>query len=156
MPSGGARNRSGPTVDPNSGRSDRRGLKFVTLPAEGHRGEAPAFPLPDESAREAEVWAELWTSPQAAQWAKESWRHRSVAMYARWSVKMEDLDAPSSLGAVVHRLADTIGLTPAGLKENGWQIAADEVAAARSSKAEKPAAKPAAKPARRLRAVDGA
>jgi hypothetical protein len=34
------------------------------------------------------------------------------------------------------RLADQIGLTPAGLKENGWRISTDEVAAKR---AEEPA-----------------
>ena len=150
MASGGARNRSGPSVDPSSGRSDRRGLSFVNLPAEGFKGECPAFPLPDESARELDVWTEAWTSPQAAQWSKESaTRHRQVALWVRWSVKMEAPDAAASVGAVVHRLADTIGLTPAGLRENGWQIVADELAKAR-------AAKPKAAPQkRRLRAVPG-
>ena len=34
-------------------------------------------------------------------------------MYARWSVRMEAEDASASLGAVVIRFADQIGLTPA-------------------------------------------
>jgi hypothetical protein len=39
---------------------------------------------------------------------------------------MEANDAPAALGGVVVRLADQIGLTPAGLKENGWKIAPAE------------------------------
>jgi hypothetical protein len=62
---------------------------------------------------------------------------------------MEHPDAAASIGAVVHRLADTIGLTPAGLRENGWQIVADELASKRASK---PVAEPKK---RRLRAVPG-
>jgi len=36
---------------------------------------------------------------------------------------MEAEDASAALGNVVVRFADQIGLTPAGLKENGWKIA---------------------------------
>src|SRR5690606_36045464 len=45
MPRGGARNRSGPAANPNSGRSDRRGYKLTALPAEGYDGPVPDFPL---------------------------------------------------------------------------------------------------------------
>ena len=44
-------------------------------------------------------------------------------MWCRWSVRMEADDASAALGNVVVRFADQIGLTPAGLKENGWKIA---------------------------------
>jgi hypothetical protein len=123
MPRGGARNRSGPPPDENSGRSDRRDFKLTALPPEGFDGEVPGFPLPDMTDREAEVWEQSWTTPQACAWSLEPWRHRTVAMWVRWSVRMEADDASAALGNVVVRFADQIGLTPAGLKENGWKIA---------------------------------
>lgn len=132
MARGGARNRSGPQPDPSSGRSDRRSLSFTTLPAEGYKGRAPKFPLPDHTKREAEVWRAAWRTPQAAAWAKEPWRHRTVALWVRWSVRMEEPDASAALGNVVVRFADQIGMTPAGLKENGWTISSDEVSQKRS------------------------
>lgn len=187
MSKGGARIRSGPQPDPKSGRSEQRGYTLTALPAEGYTGPIPKFPLPapvlelslprgpvsgelldilkgerDEAqqritAREAEVWAELWRTPQACAWSlpSEAWRLRHIAMYCRVSVRCEAGDVPASFYAQVHRFADQIGLTSAGLAMMGWKVAEDEVAAKaqqRSSKA--PAEKPAA-PTRRLRAVNG-
>jgi len=123
MTRGGSRNRSGPQKDPNSLTSAAQGVVFHALPAGGFQGDAPVFPLPDQTGREAEVWAELWRTPQAAAWSVESWRWRVVAMYVRWSVRMEDVEANAALVSQVIRLGDQIGLTPAGLRENGWKIA---------------------------------
>lgn len=148
MTQGGARNRSGPAPDPSSGRSDRRGLTFDQLPAEGYAGEVPDFPLPKPLKRELAVWAEAWTTPQAAAWAREPWRQRTVAQWVRWSVRAEDREAPASLIVAVVRLADQIGMTPAGLRENGWQITRDEVE-------QKRGAAESQRPKRRLRAVAG-
>lgn len=134
MARGGARNRSGPQPDESSGRSEQRGVVFTALPAEGYDGEPPEFPLPLASGRELEVWAEAWSMPQAAAWSVQSWRWRAVAMWVRWSVRMEAEDASAALGNVVIRYADQIGLTPAGLKENGWKIAEDDLAAKRQEK----------------------
>lgn len=150
---GGARNRSGPAPDPTSGRSDRRGLTLTDLPAQGYDGEAPPFPLPDELARERSVWGQAWTWPQAAAWAREPWRWETIAMWVRWKVRCEDHEAGAAALGQVHRLADQIGLTPAGLVENGWRIPADQVATARDRKTETKA--PAEPPKRRLRAVPG-
>jgi len=121
---GGARNRSGPQKDPNSLTSTINGVSFTTLPAVGFDGASPAFPLPEMSVREAEVWESLWRTPQAAAWVLEPWRWRIVAMYVRWSVRMEDMEANAALVGQVIRLGDQIGLTPAGLRENGWKIGA--------------------------------
>lgn len=156
MPRGGARNRSGPPPDPNSGRSDRRGLRLDALPAEGYDGDPPPFPLPkikvfdfyfedkqrvkefDADAtearydREVELWALTWRTPQAAAWVREPWRWQTVAMYVRTMVVCESGEATAADKNSVHRFADQIGLTPAGLKENGWKIATDEVAAKRA------------------------
>jgi len=156
MPRGGARNRSGPPPDPKSGRSDRRGFRLDALPAEGFDGEAPAFPLPkiavydiwfedkqrvkefDAEAtaarydRELELWAQAWQTPQAAAWTREPWRWSIVAMWVRTMAICESGEATAADKNSVHRFADQIGMTPAGLKENGWKIATDELDAKRS------------------------
>lgn len=133
MPSGGARNRSGPAPDPNSGRSDRRGLRLDALPSEGHNGEAPEFPLPDCTYNERSLWLWAWKTPQAEAWSREPWRWPAVALWVRTFVRCASEDAKAADINSLHRLADQIGMTPAGLKENGWKIAADEVAVKRSS-----------------------
>lgn len=137
MPSGGHA-RSGPPADPNSARSDRRGLSFIRLPAEGYGGEAPEWPLHGQSAREAQLWAWAWTTPQACAWALEPWRWHSVAMWVRVAVICEGPMAQAADKNGLHRFADQIGLTPAGLKENGWQIARDETADRRDEADEAP------------------
>ncbi|MFE3452394.1 hypothetical protein ACFXJ8_26070 [Nonomuraea sp. NPDC059194] len=109
-------------------------MVFTALPAEGYDGAPPEFPLPLPSDRELEVWAEAWSTPQAAAWSVQSWRWRAVAMWVRWSVRMEAQDASAALGNVVIRYADQIGLTPAGLKENGWKVAEDDLASKRRDK----------------------
>ena len=149
MPRGGARNRSGPPVDPNSGRSDARGVVLTALPNEGYAGEPPDFPLPGPSDRETELWSRVWGTPQACAWSIQPWRWYVVGQWVRWSVRAEDVEASAAVVAAVIRFADQIGLTPAGLKENGWAIAADEVAAKAHARPE-PAAKPVP---RRLRAT---
>lgn len=128
MPRGGARNRSGPQPDENSGRSDRRGLTLTALPAQGYEGEPPRFPLPRPKVRERDLWAWAWSTPQAAAWAKEPWRWYSVAMWVRTSVVCEGAKAKAADKNSLHRFADQIGMTPAGLRENGWKIATDELA----------------------------
>jgi hypothetical protein len=135
MPRGGARNRSGPAPDPKSGRSDRRGFRLDALPAEGYDGEPPVFPLPNETSREVMLWEWAWRTPQAAAWAREPWRWPAVAMWVRTHVVCESLEATAADKNSLHRFADQIGMTPAGLKENGWKIAVDEVAAKRSTPA---------------------
>ena len=180
MARGGARNRSGPQADPSSGRSERRGFKLTALPAEGFTGEVPEFPLParrvyytyrddgavvrelDESAtaavgeRELELWAWAWGTPQACAWSmpSESWRLMTVAMWVRTYVLCESSDATAADKGSLHRFADQVGLTPAGLRENGWAIKADEPVAEESpSQASAPDA--GAPPVRRMRVVAG-
>jgi hypothetical protein len=158
MPSGGARNRSGPQPDPNSLKSAKRGLQLSALPAEGYHGEPPAFPLPRVPVydiwfegkirhkelnleatearieRERALWAWAWGTPQAAVWAKEPWRWQTVALWVRTMAVCESGDATAADKNSLHRFADQIGLTPAGLRENGWKIAADQVAAKREER----------------------
>lgn len=152
MPSGGARNRSGPPPDPSSGRSDRRGLTLTALPAQGYRDEAPEFPLPGATDRELEVWTLLWRTPQACAWARQSWRWLNLADLVRLQVRGEARDASVAIATAVRQLRADFGLTPAGLIENGWAIAPDETAAKRAEKA--PARKASSRD--RMKVVPGA
>ena len=155
MARGGARNRSGPAPDPNSGRSERRGYKLTALPSEGYRGVVPDFPLPDMTDREADVWESLWRTPQACAWSMQSWRWLNVADLVRLQVRGEAHDAPVNIATVVRQLRADLGLTPAGLKENGWAIAVDEVAARADAKADEAAAAPRKSSRDRLSVVNG-
>jgi len=162
MTRGGARNRSGPAPDPNSGRSDRRGLSLSALPNEGYRGEAPEWPLSAMTAEdvdtsaELDIWRAAWTTPQAAAWAIESWRWPIVAEYCRLKAVVESNPAASAaLVAQLHRYRDQIGLTPAGLKENGWAIAQSEILPADDSDTERPESKSTGRARDRLRSVSG-
>jgi hypothetical protein len=93
----------------------------------------PDFPLPDVNDRELEVWAILWATPQACAWSMESWRWLNIADLVRLQVRGEAHDAPVNIATVTRQLRADLGLTPAGLKENGWAIAVDEVAAKRDA-----------------------
>ena len=156
MPRGGARNRSGPKPDPTSGRSERRGYSLTALPAEGYDGDAPEWPLPSPSGRELEVWESAWRTPQACAWSmpSERWRVRTVAMWVRLTVRCEDPEAGAALLSQLHRFADQVGMTTAGLAEMGWKVATDEVAARAATKAAP--AEPSVRPQRRLRAAGDA
>lgn len=152
MPKGGARNRSGPQPDPTSGRSDRRGISLQALPASGRKGAAPKWPLPIRlvyedlfedgkkagrivnetetsrvADREVELWRWAWRQPQAVAWSQqsESWRIPIVAMWVRTFVICESGEATAADKGSIHRFADQIGMTPAGLAESGWKIVAD-------------------------------
>lgn len=153
MASGGARNRSGPQPDENSLRSARTGHVLTALPSDGYAGPVPEFPLPpvlvhweyfdedkrkvrevDDAAtearrgRELQLWDWAWRTPQAHAWSSQPWRWHAVAMWVRTSALCESSEATAADKNSLHRFADQIGMTPAGLKENGWKIAAGEVA----------------------------
>lgn len=131
MASGGARLRSGPPPDPNSARSERLGRMNgqLVLPVHGYHGTPPEFPLEEtiNYRREVQLWQELWTTPQAAAWATMPYMHRTVAMYVRYVVRAEDLDAPANVMTTALRMADTIGLTVSGLAALGWVIDNDDI-----------------------------
>lgn len=153
MTKGGARNKSGPARDPKSRTSERRGYSLTALPNEGYDGPVPEFPLMafsvmrwetedkrrfqvvDQDAtaefreRELELWERAWTYPQACAWSMEPWRWNTVAMWVRTAVVCESSEATAADKGAIHRFADQIGMTPAGLKENGWAIAANQIAA---------------------------
>lgn len=178
MASGGARNRSGPQADLSSARSDARGIRLDSLPSEGRQAKPPiSWPLSDpqvyiegiengrpvkqldvvasEERRDAELalWDEVWTYPQAVAWEQERWRWNIVAMWVRTFLTASGPEAKAADKTALHRFGDQIGLTPAGLRENGWAVARDEVAPRRAEKETESDSPPTGKRERRLRAV---
>ena len=158
MASGGARNRSGPQPQESSLTSAKRGLSFRTLDAAGYSGKVPEFPLPPSSSgaliadREVQLWETLWSYPQAIVWAEEPWRQETVAEFCRLKAIVELApDANAALVAQTHRYKDQIGLSPAGLKENGWRIGAP--APAENQSVSKPVRRSSSKA--RLKVVSG-
>ena len=177
MPRGGHA-RSGPPIDPNSGRSERRGIKFTALPAFGYDGPVPDWPLPlrecfmlvdklpihdvrrteQVADREAALWAWAWSTPQAWAWSQpsESWRLHTIAMWVRTYVLCESSEATAADKGSLHRFADQIGMSPAGLKENGWVIAKDELGEKRAESSEEANPEPASGSARsRVKVIAG-
>ena len=135
---------SGRRPDADSARSQERGYRLDALPPGGFDGAPPVWPLPLatsyfvpevdtygenpfvlQEAREAQVWADLWRTPQAAAWAQpsEQWRIPTIALYVRIFVQCERPDTKPALVTQLNRLADQIGLTPNGLANLGWKIA---------------------------------
>jgi hypothetical protein len=108
-----------------------------------------------EERKQAEIalWDEVWTYPQAVAWERERWRWNIVAMWVRTFLTASGPEAKAADKTALHRFGDQLGLTPAGLRDNGWAIVRDEVAEKRDDRdsADKPA--PKAAPQRRLRAV---
>jgi len=179
MTQGGARNRSGPAYDPMSLRSGERGLARVALPAAGYAGDVPAFPLmafvvyrwetedkrrfqvrDDEATdafreRETELWAQAWSYPQATAWSREPWRWNAVAMWVRTQVVCESSEATAADKGAIHRFADQIGMTPAGLKENGWEISVEAETDEGEAGQPDPVAEPAASARDRMTVITG-
>lgn len=155
MARGGARTRSGPAPDPNSGRSDARGIQLTALPSAGYKGRPPGLNqyLIKPTARHRKIWTQLWSTPQAAAWSLEPWRWPIVADLVKYVERTDHPDCPASYATSVRQLRDDLGLSAAGLKANGWAIATDEVKAKRQ---ERTTSEPAPKPQRRLRSVPGA
>lgn len=121
MPSGGSRSRSGPPPDPNALRRDRDEGDWKILPIGGREGEPPPFPLPGQTQRERDIWRELWSMPQAIMWEKHK-HHREVALYTRRLREAEKPNATAAICNLAHRMADSLGLTEAGLARNKWMI----------------------------------
>lgn len=100
------------------------------------------------AALEAELWRDLWGTPQAVAWERLGWT-REVAQYVRWKVKAElgDLDASKE----ARQLGDRLGLTPLAMLRLRWEVAPDEVAEQRQERTTAARKKTARQ---RLRVVD--
>lgn len=139
MTSGGHA-RSGPAPDPRSGASDRKGLKFSALPAEGYSGDVPEFPTPVVFGSELKWWKWAWTTPQAALWATPqwSWVIPAVADWCRLKAQSESVDAPVAVWSAIARREADILLTNDSLLRAGYRVAANELGERREGGGEKP------------------
>ena len=123
MTSGGARNRSGPAPDPRALRRDRQDdAGWVTLPADGYKGNVPDFPLNDALTVEVELWDKLWRKPQAAMWAELGLEYE-VAAYVRAFLESTMAEASAGLKTAVLRMSAEIGLSLPGMHGLRWKIA---------------------------------
>ena len=149
----------------------------LALPASGRKGRSPAFPLPKMTRytielgengkptrvvsevlsaafrkRELQVWGELWKTPQAVAWERDPWRWPTIAKYARIMTSTEaEPDASAALLSRERELRNECGLSPDGLKQNGWAIAPDQLAEKRAAKKTPAPAETKTAPVRRLR-----
>lgn len=136
MPKGGARAVSGPPPDPNSRRQQTKAQAsgWIDLPSEGRAGDPPPWPLLVAALPyEEQVWAELWSLPQAVAWEATHTPPRVVATYLRFSVLAEAGDLKAATEA--RQAEDRLGLNPAAMLRNRWRIKADDLAERRVEKA---------------------
>lgn len=136
--SGGARARSGPPPNPHALRRDRSDdAEWLTLPAEGRKGETPPWPLTPESQREADLWHTFWLKPQATIW-EERGLEFEVALFVRRFAEAEQRDASATLSTLVRQMMDSLGLSTQGLLRNRWRIGDSEAPAAPAKGGRKP------------------
>lgn len=138
MPKGGARTRSGPAPDPFAPRSRTSADEWTKLPRSGRPGDAPAWPLPRPTQREKALWAKLWARPQAIEWERQG-QELEVALYVRRMVEAEQRGSAVNLSTLVRQMADSLGLTTPGLRNNRWLIVDD------APVEEQPAARPSSR-----------
>lgn len=140
----------GPPPKPDNQRRRRNATVAMTrLPSEGRTGETPEWPLASSAAYDPDLWAELWSTPQAVAW--ERLGAGTVRVVARYVVLLAEADVGEPKAAMeVRQLEDRLGLSPLAMLRLRWEVAADEVAEQRSAR------EADAKPTRRLRVVDGA
>lgn len=126
MARGGARANSGPAHDPKSARSETRGLTTMSvLPAAGYTGRIPGLNqyLPRPTARHRVLWEKFWRYPHACVWIKEPWRYALVAELVRLMVITEQDDCPVGVWSAVRQHREDLGLSTAGRRQEGWEIA---------------------------------
>lgn len=141
MPRGGARGRSGPAPDPNALRRDRKSDQagWTVLPSEGRTTDTPSWPAPTQTDREAELWTEMWATPQALIWERDGLRHY-VAMFVRLLAEAEVEKASAENRKTVRMMYADLYLTSDSMARARIRIAEDEVAAKAATK--KPVAPP--------------
>lgn len=118
-PAGQARHRNKPMAN------------TVKLPAEGRKGRTPKYPYGPLDKKWSAVWRDLWRTPSAVMWERNSWT-RTVARYLRvLQAAEEGLDAGKPSAAIlaeVRQMEDRLGLTPVAMLRLRWEIGTDELA----------------------------
>ena len=153
MPKGGARANSGPAPDPTALRRDRPSdaAGWTTLSADGRQGDAPEFPLCDQTLREVVLWAAEWVRPQAIEWERNG-QQVEVAMYVRSLADAEKPDAAVAARTLVKQLQESLGISLPGLHRLRWKIGDTEPSSTKPSQRRGAPAKSASE---RLRVIQG-
>jgi hypothetical protein len=100
---------------------------MTRLPSEGRKGEAPEWPLSSSAAYDPDLWAELWSTPQAVAW--ERLGAGTIRVVARYVVLLAEADVGEPKAAMeVRQIEDRLGLSPLAMLRLRWEIAPDEVA----------------------------
>lgn len=128
MPAGGARSRSGPAPDPNSGRSDAAG--WTLIPSEGRGKAAPEWPLTEATGRELVMWERFWAKPQAVIWERDG-QLEYVAIFVRQLIEAEGEKASAENRKTVRMMFADLYLTSDSMARARIKIVRDEVLAKR-------------------------
>lgn len=128
---GGARSRSGPPHDPNSGRSEKR--PWTDLPASGREGEPPEWPLTEPTARERVLWQRWWRKPEALIWEKDG-STDYVALTVRMFAEAEVERASAENRKTVRMMMADLYLTRDAKDRAGFRVVDDEVEVKRTEK----------------------
>lgn len=124
---------SGPAPKPASERRRRNAplANTVKLPSGGRVGDPPRWPL---AGRAPKVWAELWSTPQAAAWERLGWS-RVVARYVFVLSLCENPETmTAALLAEARQMEDRLGLSPMAMLRLRWEVSPDEVGESRADK----------------------
>ena len=147
---GGARSRSGPLADPNSGRSEKRA--WTDLPSSGREGLAPEWPLTEPTPRERVLWERWWRKPEALIWEKDG-STDYVALTVRMFAEAEVERASAENRKTVRMMMADLYLTRDAKDRAGFRVVDDEVQAKRATKTAAEERKPSSRD--RMKVVKG-
>ncbi|MFZ4843943.1 hypothetical protein [Mycetocola saprophilus] len=74
---------------------------------------------------ELAFWADLWAKPQGFAWYQLGLKYQ-VAAYVRAYIESVEADASAGLKTAVLRMETELGISIAGMRQNGWNISAPE------------------------------
>jgi hypothetical protein len=139
MPRGGHAN-SGPAPDPNAIRRGRTGdSDWLTLPAEGRKKRAPAWPLErSATTNQTKAWRVLWKLPQATEWERLHMQ-RQVAAYVIAADEAVEPGATAGLKTAVLRMEAELGLSLVGMRALRWRVGPTAVPAPKQGNSEQSA-----------------
>lgn len=95
------------------------------------RAEVLTAEIEQQAQLEADLWKQLWATPQAVAWDRLGYT-RAVARYVRLLIAAERLDKNAL--AEARQMEDRLGLTPKAMRMLLWEIVSDEVAEKRTAK----------------------
>jgi hypothetical protein len=124
----GVHGRQGPPPDPNALRREHDNGEWVTLPSEGRVGDAPDWPLADQTERERELWDNEWRRPQAIMWERNG-QELEVAMYCRCFALAEQMNATVAARTLIRQQQEALGISLPGMARNRWKIEAEPTVA---------------------------